>query len=463
MPTSRRAFLTNLTAGAAIANQPPAIAGPPLNILYLHSHDSGRYLSPYGYPVPTPNLRKLAAEGVVFRRAFSAAPTCSPSRAALLTGQCPHRNGMLGLAHRGFSMTDYRRHILYTLRGAGYQSVLAGLQHIADRPERIGFDEVMKPRSTRAADVAPLAVAFLDRRPKQPFFLDVGFFETHREYPAPTAEDDARYIQPPVPIPDTAATRADMAGFHASARNLDRGVGQVLEALERNGLAANTLVISTTDHGLAFPRMKCNLTDFGFGVSLIVRGPDVFRGGKACDAMVSHLDVFPTVCGWLGIRPPDWLEGRSLLPVLRGQRAEVNDEVFAEVNYHASYEPQRAVRTQRYKYIRRFGGRTAPVLPNCDDSPSKTLWLENGWRQRAVPEEALYDLIFDPGEQGNLAGDRSSERTLAEMRGRLDAWMRRTEDPLLRGPVAAPAGAKVNPVDGTSPQEPVVDASPVRN
>ena len=463
MPTSRRAFLTNLTAGAAIANQAPAIAGPPLNILYLHSHDSGRYLSPYGYPAPTPNLRKLAAEGIVFRRAFSAAPTCSPSRAALLTGQCPHRNGMLGLAHRGFSMTDYRRHILYTLRGAGYQSVLAGLQHIADRPDRIGFDEVMKPHSTRAADVAPQAVAFLERRPKQPFFLDVGFFETHREYPAPTAEDDARYIQPPVPIPDTAATRGDMAGFHASARNLDRGVGQVLEALERNGMAANTLVISTTDHGLAFPRMKCNLTDFGFGVSLILRGPDVFRGGKACDAMVSHLDVFPTVCGWLGIRPPDWLEGRSLLPVLRGQRAEINDEVFAEVNYHASYEPQRAVRTQRYKYIRRFGGRSAPVLPNCDDSPSKKLWLESGWRGRDVPEEALYDLIFDPGEQCNLVPDPASQRALEEMRGRLVAWMRRTDDPLLRGPVAAPPGAKVNPADGTSPQEPVVDASPVRN
>jgi arylsulfatase A-like enzyme len=462
MPTSRRGFLQKVAVGAALSNRASAAPGKPLNILYMHSHDSGRYLGPYGYPVPTPNLRKLAAEGVVFRRAFSAAPTCSPSRAALLTGQCPHQNGMFGLAHRGFSMTDYRRHLLYTLRGAGYTSVLAGLQHIADRPERIGFDEILHPQSTRAADVAPQAVAFLNRRPKQPFFLDVGFFETHRAYPAPTVADDARSIQPPTPIPDTAATRADMAGFHASARNLDFGVGQVLEALERNGLAENTLVISTTDHGLAFPRMKCNLTDSGWGVSLILRGPDVFRDGKTCDAMVSHLDIFPTICESLEIKAPDWLEGRSVLPVLRGRMAEINEEVFAEVNYHASYEPQRAVRTQRHKYIRRFGDRAAPVLPNCDDSPSKTLWLESGWRQHVLPKEELYDLIFDPGEQCNLATERISGDTLQTMRARLDHWMERTNDPLLRGPVPAPPGAKVNPVDQTSPNEPVMDASAER-
>src|SRR5207302_9717946 len=165
------------------------------------------------------------------------------------------------------------------------------------------------------------------------------------------------HIQPPAPNPDTPETRVDMAGFHASARNLDRGIGQVLEALERNGLAENTLVISTTDHGLAFPRMKCNLTDAGFGVSLILRGSGVFGGGKVCDAMVSHVDVFPTVCEMAGVKAPSWLEGKSMIPLLRGERAEINDEVFAEVNYHPSYEPQRAVRTQRWKYIRRYADR----------------------------------------------------------------------------------------------------------
>jgi arylsulfatase A-like enzyme len=412
--------------------------------------------------VPTPNLQKLASEGVLFRRAFSAAPTCSPSRAALLTGQCPHRNGMLGLAHRGFSMADYRHHILYTLRDAGYQSVLAGLQHIADRPERIGYDEVLKPRNNHAAEVAPGAARFLESRPSRPFFLDIGFQETHREFPQPTPEDDPRYVQPPAPLPDTKATRADFAAYRASARLLDRGVGQVLEALERSGLAANTLVISTTDHGIAFPRMKCNLTDAGWGVSVILRGPGVFGGGKVSDALVSQIDLFPTICDWLKLTHPAWLEGRSLLPVLGGETAEVNQEVFAEVNYHASYEPQRAVRTGRWKYIRRYGDRTNPVLPNCDDSPSKTVWLDHDWRHQPVAGEQLYDLVFDPAEQNNLAPDSRSAAALAEMRGRLDAWMKRTGDPLLKGPVPAPPGAKVNPADGISPQEPVVDASDPR-
>lgn len=456
---SRRGFLKDIAAGCTAAGVSAAAATPPPNILYLHSHDSGRYLAPYGYAVPTPNLKRLAREGVLFRRAFSAAPTCSPSRAALLTGEFPHQTGMLGLAHRGFSLSNPNRHIVNTLRRRGYHSVLAGLQHVAHNPATLGYDEVYKPKSTRVPDVVPGAVDFLNRRPTQPFFLDVGFFETHREYPAPTRDDDPRYIQPPVPIPDTPATRADMAGYHSSARILDDGVGQILAALDRNQLTANTLIISTTDHGLAFPAMKCNLTDFGFGVSLILRGPTPVRPGTVCDAMVSHLDIYPTLCELAGVDKPSWLQGRSLLPLLRGEAKEINEEVFAEVTYHASYEPKRAVRTQRWKYIRQYGNRTLPVLPNCDDSPSKSLWLEHGWRQHAVAREQLYDLIFDPGEHRNLAADASSSEALKDMRGRLDAWMTRTRDPLLQGPVPAPPRAKVNPVDGTSPREPVVDAS----
>lgn len=448
------AALAPRAASAADANRP--------NIVYIHSHDSGRYLQPYGHNVPTPNIHKLASEGVLFRQAFSAAPTCSPSRASLLTGQCAHQNGMLGLAHRGFSMNDYSKHVVHTLRKAGYRSVLAGLQHVASSPEKIGYDEVLRPKNNRAAAVAPGAVEFLERRPAQPFFLDVGFFETHREYPQPTAGDDPRYVLPPTPLPDTPQTRRDMAGYRASARQLDNGVGLVMDALERGGLARNTLVISTTDHGLAFPRMKCNLTDSGWGVSLIMRGPGLFGGGKVCDAMISHLDVFPTLCEALEIERPAWLEGRSAMPALRGEKKEINEEVFAEVNYHASYEPVRAARTQRFKYIRRYGTGTTPVLPNCDDSPSKDLWLEYGWRQRELPREELYDLIFDPAEQNNLRADAAAGAALREMRGRLDRWMARTNDPLIAGSVAAPPGAKVNPADGLSPREAVVDANQKR-
>jgi N-sulfoglucosamine sulfohydrolase len=431
-----------------------AEAGGQPNILYIHSHDTGRYIQPYGFDVPTPNLQKLAGQGILFRHAFNAAPTCSPSRASLLTGHSPHNNGMLGLAHRGFSLNDYKQHILHTLRPHGYRSTLIGVQHIARDPTVIGYDEIVQTAGVHVAQVAPAAVQFLKQSPRQPFFLDIGFFETHREFHPPGPQEDERFCKPPVPLPDAPATRRDMAAFKASARVLDQGVGDILNALEAAGLAGNTLVIATNDHGVPFPAMKCNLTVHGTGVALIMRGPGEFKGGKVSNAMVSHLDLYPTICELLHIEKPGWLQGKSLLPLIHGQVEELHDELFAEVNYHAAYEPKRAVRSRRWNYIRRFGDREHPVLPNCDDSPSKDLWLKSGWRHQLIPREQLFDVIFDPNETRNLAGDLTFAKALGEMRDRLEAWMKRTDDPLLRGPLKAPAGAVLNDPDGTSPQEP---------
>jgi N-sulfoglucosamine sulfohydrolase len=429
------------------------------NILYIHSHDTGRYVQPYGHAVPTPNLQKLAEEGILFRKAFNAAPTCSPSRSALLTGHCPHNNGMFGLAHRGFSLNNYSEHILHTLRTAEYHSTLIGIQHLARDPKIIGYDQIVPTKTTTAEHVAPAAVQFLKAATKQPFFLDVGFFETHREFHPAGPKEDPRYCQPPAPIPDTPGTRKDIADFKASARVLDTAIGEVLTALETSGLANNTLVVCTTDHGVAFPAMKCNLQDHGMGVMLVMRGPGGFTGGKVCDAMISQLDLYPSICELTEIKPPAWLQGRSLLPVIRGEKNETNEEIFGEVTYHAAYEPKRAVRTHRWKYIRNFGDRHQPVLPNCDDGLSKDLWLEMGWKNQQVPVEHLYDLVFDPNETRNLIADNSSLGAAKEMRGRLNKWMERTNDPILKGPIKAPAGAKANDPAGISPKEPPQDVA----
>ncbi len=468
---NRRDFLTSsmLAAAGALGTCPkPAKAdgavklpAPRPNIIYIHSHDTGRYVQPFGYQVHTPNLQRLAEQGILFRQTFTAAPTCSPSRASFLTGQCPHSNGMLGLAHMGFRLNDYRQHLLYTLRKVGYTSTLIGVQHIIKEAqiEDIGYDKVVRwegeccPRMER---VAPAAVEFLQGLPKRPFFLDVGFFDTHRPFRTPGPEDDPRYTLPPPPVPDAPATRQDMAAFNATARKLDEGMGMVLDALEANALAEDTLVIATTDHGIAFPRMKCNLTDGGMGVMMIIRGPGGFLGGKVCEAMISNIDVFPTICDLLEIERPAWLQGKSFLPVIRGETAEVNEEIFGEVTFHAAYEPMRAVRTRRWKYIRRFGDRTKPVLVNCDGGPSRDLWLHNGWGNRSVAREELYDLIFDPNEKENRVGDAACADTLAEMRERLDRWMRATNDPLLRGPVKLPSGAQVWSPDAVSVSEPML-------
>jgi N-sulfoglucosamine sulfohydrolase len=427
------------------------------NILYLHSHDTGRYVQPYGHAIETPNLQRLAEGGVIFRKAFCANPTCSASRAALLTGQYPHVNGMIGLAHRGFGLVDYEKHIVHTLRKAGYHSALAGVQHVIahNRISEIGYDEVLG----HAREAHFVAGRFLRNAPKQPFFLSVGFVPTHRKYPEPHPDDNPNYCMPPAPIPDNPKTRYDMACFKAGARRLDHMMGAVLEELEQTGLADNTLVVCTTDHGIAFPYMKCNVNEHGTGVMLIMGGPGGFEGGKACDAMVSHLDVYPTLCELVGVEPPVWLEGSSMMPLIRGEADEINEEIFAEVNYHAAYEPQRSVRTHRYRYIRRFEPRTSPVLPNCDDGPTKEYWMDSGWGEQQPPEEALFDLAFDPTEVNNLADRADRKDVLEDMRARLDRWMRRTDDPLLNGPIAAPKGAKVNDVDGLSPNEPTTEVA----
>jgi N-sulfoglucosamine sulfohydrolase len=431
---------------------------PRPNILYIHSHDSGRYTQPYGYGVPTPRIQQLAQQGVLFRQAFCAAPTCSPSRASLLTGQCAHSSGMIGLAHRSFALNDYSQHIVHTLRSAGYTSTLIGVQHVANDAARIGYDQVLPLTNHDAEYVAPAAVEWLRHAPAQPFFVSVGFNETHREFHEPGPREDARYTLPPRTLPDTPETRRDMAAFTASARILDEGIGAVLDALDATGLAENTLVICTTDHGIAFPGMKCNLTDHGIGVMLIMRGPGGFVGGQVCEALVSHIDIFPTLCELIGIARPAWLQGKSLMPLMRGEASEVNDAIYAEVTYHAAYEPQRAIRTRRWKYIRRYDGRTRPVRPNLDDGLSKEVWLRNGWGERAPEAEQLYDLVFDPNEARNLAADPACQATLADLRAQLERWMRATNDPLLSGPwpVPAPRGAEVNDVDDLSPRQPTI-------
>ncbi len=423
------------------------------NVLYIHSHDTGRYVQPYGHNIPTPHLQRLAEQGVLFRQCFCAGPTCSPSRAALVTGQSPHSSGMIGLAHRGFSLRNHDQHIVHTLGKAGYESSLIGVQHVAQNPDAIGYDRVVHLPSHRAEHVAPAAVRFLNGQPHEPFFLSVGFSETHRVFHDPGPEDP-RYTLPPAPLPDVPRTRQDMARYKASARVLDDGIGAVLAALDSSGLAGNTLVICTTDHGIAFPGMKCNLTDHGLGVMLIIRGPGGFAGGLVSDAMVSHIDLFPTVCELIGLPAPGWLQGVSLLPLVHGTADQVRDEIFAEVTYHAAYEPKRAVRTHRHKYTRRFQERSSPVLPNCDDSPSKDVWMEQGWQRQAPEVEQLFDLVFDPNEAHNLAPDSAMADVLADMRERLTRWMRETDDPLLRGPVPAPPGARANDPDGISPREP---------
>ena len=421
------------------------------NIVYLHSHDTGRHVQPYGHQVPTPKMQRLAERGLLFRQAFCAAPSCSGSRACLLTGQWAHVNGMTGLAHRGWRLRDYGRHLVHPLRNVGYWSALIGEQHLSVDPAFLGYDRVVDVATTQAHAIAPAARELLHSQPPQPFFMSIGFFETHRAFFEPSSARDALHAAPPAHLPDTPETRADMASFKASARSLDRGVGAVLDALDELDLADDTVVVLTTDHGLPVPGAKATLTDRGLGVLLIVRGPGGFAGGRVTDALVSQVDLYPTLCELAGAPLPDGLAGRSLLPLARGEAPDVRHELFAELTYHAAYDPQRAIRTRRYKLIRRFGDRLEPVLANVDDSPSKDVLVAAGWGRRARPREELHDLLLDPGELRNLAGDSELGAIRDDLDRRLHEWMTTTDDPLLHGPVPPPDGALVDDPAAVSP------------
>jgi N-sulfoglucosamine sulfohydrolase len=138
---------------------------------------------------------------------------------------------------------------------------------------------------------------------------------------------------------------------------------------------------------------------------------------------------------------------------VRRETDEVNDAIFAELTFHAAYEPQRAIRTKRFKYIRRFGERTTPVLPNVDDGPTKDLLVRNGWAEKPLAREELHDLLFDPAEAANVAGEPACEADRAELAERLERWMRETEDPLLDGDVEAPPGTEITDPDQVSPSD----------
>ncbi|MHC4871905.1 MAG: sulfatase family protein [Planctomycetota bacterium] len=427
------------------------------NVIYIHSHDTGRYIQPYGHAVETPKLQELAEEGVLFRQAFTVNPTCSPSRAALLTGMYPHSNGMFGLAHRGFRLNDYKQHMLHTLKAEGYHTALSGVQHVIhqqgnpDFYKEIGYDEWLTPEGRENTEYQ--TEEFLDNIGDKPFFLAVGFFETHRVFPEEHPRDDSRYTIPPSVLPDTAENREDMARFKGMARMLDEKMGRIFDAVKKNNLEDNTIIICTTDHGIAFPRMKCNLQDSGTGIMLLMKTPDSeFRGGKVIDSMVSHVDIFPTLCEILEIDKPDWLQGVSFLPAVRGEKEEVREELFTEINFHATYEPMRSVRTKRHKYIRRYHKRNGPALSNCDDGLSKDTWLKHGWEDMAPVEENLFDLVFDPNENNNLADQQSHKEILADLSARLDKWMKETNDPLCSSDeILAPEGAIVNELEAGSP------------
>jgi N-sulfoglucosamine sulfohydrolase len=425
-----------------------------MNIIYMHTHDTGRYIEPYGYAVPTPNLMKFAKEGTLFRNAYCTGPTCSPSRSGLLTGMAPHTNGMIGLAHLGFQLNDYNNHIVHLLNNIGYETVLAGEQHLAfmDNIPKLGYKKILENKNShdsqksweRDEGVALSAAEYIRQKKDGSFFLSFGMFNTHRPFPANNGELNVEYVTPPFPIADTKQNRLDFSEYIMSARLMDKAAGIVLDAVKESGHDDDTMIIFTTDHGIDFPRMKCNLYDTGIGVSLIIKYPGYKSNGTAIDALVSQIDIFPTICELLGVEKPDRLQGKSLVPLLEESCDKINDQIYSEVTYHGSYEPMRCIRTERYKLIKYFDDYEGIVAPNIGDGYSKDFMAEHGWMEQKKEMVQLFDLYLDPVERVNLVDDNRYAEVLKDLSARLQEWMKDTNDPLLHGEVPLPEGAMAN-------------------
>lgn len=412
-----------------------------MNIVQFIWHDLGDNLSCYGKPeIPSPRLQAFADEGVVFENNFCTSPQCSPARGSIMTGRYPHSNGLMGLTHRGWSYGAGERDVPMILNDAGFNTVLIGHQHERKKDELTYTHH--DTSVTRNHEVADKACAFFesDAVKAQPFYANVGFTDVHRNFGLEYDEEVLAKVKVPGFLPDLPVVRKDLATFYDDIRVADGAVGRVLDAIKASGLEDDTLVIFTTDHGMAFPRAKMSCYDPGIHTTLVMRLPGVIDAGMRVEHLVSHVDLLPTLLDAIGVAIPENVQGRSFWPLLIGESYEPRTEIIADVTWHGGqYDPTRCMRTERYKYIHNF----APGRPILIQGPAGQRYgaeIIDEYFSARRPEHELYDLETDPDEQRNLAGDAETTEILADLQQRLRKILRETNDPLLEGDIPSPPG-----------------------
>jgi arylsulfatase A-like enzyme len=412
------------------------------HIIVYHGHDTGRWIGPFGQTeIPTPHADKFASQGIVFEQAFAASPTCSPSRAAMMTGRYPHANGVMGLCHKrfAFDLNKGERHGADYFNELGYHTAAIGVIHEVRDPEKAPYQTRVPENNALEVGAALDAILEERREDKRPMFISIGTSQTHRSYPKlpATAQSSG---QLPKFLFDTPETRHDFAELEVSVRQWDQGLGDVLAALQRHGLEEDSLVIVTTDHGLAMPRSKGTLYDSGTGILMMMRWPGQVEPNSRCNEMICNVDLLPTWLEVAGGTIPATLHGQSLLPLLRGKSTFQRSRLFTEHTYHGDYNPIRAIRTQRHKYIVNFfNGKHIHSPVDACEGGAFISWDKNT-KHRLAPLHELYDLENDPDECLDLLIEPGEESLhLAEsLRAELYRWMKDTGDPLLDGPIPNP-------------------------
>lgn len=469
MTLTRREFLAAGAAAAGATLDAPALAVPRAdkrrNVLLIVADDLGYDLGCCGGAIRTPALDHLASQGTLFTDAYAAVSSCSSSRATLYTGLYPHTNGMYGLSHdvHNFSLLDDIRTLPWMLKQSGYATAIVGKLHVKPAAS-LAYDDWLLPERPGDRDVAGMAHAagqWMRAQSGKPFFITVGFSDPHRagdvsqfgntrDWPE---VERRRYaageVRVPAHLPDLPDVRADLAEYYEAVSRLDSGVGLLLAELDAGGRDDDTLVVFLSDNGRPFPGAKDNLYADGIRLPLLVRVPQQQRRGVRNRAMVSWIDIAPTILDWTGAAPPkDYrlapLPGRSLLPIVETDAPTGWDSAYATHSFHEinQYYPIRSLRTRDFSYFLNLEpALTVPVASDVALSPTWKAIVSTGahlgqrsldaFRQR--PAEELYDLTKDPGEVVNVASDPQHTAALADLRGRLAKWRTATHDPWMQG------------------------------
>jgi len=456
----RRQFISTVSKAAAASvclGMSPSLSygqvkssadGDHPNIVLFVADDLGwKDLGCYGdAQAITPNIDRLAGEGVRFTNAFVAASSCSPSRTSIITGQYPHTNGVTGLTHvrKRLMLSPFATTLPEVLSENGYNTAIEGKWHVAPY-----FPTGWYGYRNRLSGMLPKdfwikssdkALRFIEENKNNAFYLELNYMDTHRLDSGEFEFADGFPVSPEdieVPeyytLPDWPEIRTEVAKLYSNASKMDMMIGKVLAKLEEVGIAEKTLVCFVSDNGPPFPGNKMTLYDRGIGTPFIMRWPGKIPAGTVNENLMSTVDIMPTFLEAAGCLVPRDVQGQSVLSLAEGIGTDpVRDAVFAEMTYHVNYLPMRAVRTTKWKYIRNYSD-DAVGLDQCAhmEWARRVCELPNqGWIRPRVPEE-LYDLTNDPNEQQNLVADPAYEQALEALRKRLDAHMRTTQDPFL--------------------------------
>ena len=442
----RRSFLkmsAGLTAASILGlTQCSGTPERPNVILIIGDDISWNDIGCNGHPtVRTPNIDRLASEGLRFTNTFLTASSCSPSRCSIITGRYPHNTGAAEL-HTPLPQNQIP--FPQILKQNGYYCAQGGKWHMGDTP-RAAFDDIQDKWDGKEDPGAEgMWLPQLQNRPKnKPFFMWLASIDAHRDWDDKITLErhDPDDVVVPRYLADQIPTRTDLAKYYDEIARLDFHVGEIEKELARQGVAENTIIIFMADNGRPFPRCKTRVYDSGMKTPFIIKWPKgIRRKGSVCESLVSAIDIGPTVLKLCGLTAGESFQGHSFAPLLTNPRKPFRNVVFSEHNWHDHEALERMARTSDYLYVLN----ERPQYPNCGPADSnhslsqedlialnKVGALSPEQRDSFIaprPGEELFDVRRDPEQFENVAGKSDFAAALTEMRELMKRWRKETGD-----------------------------------